>query len=890
MRNATSLNPGLRRIGTLRTRSAKEVGAANWTIDAGPVDRDFVDFDKYRDYLPALGVAKIRLMTGWAKSERKKGTMDVAWLDGIVDWCKAHGIEPILELSYGNPIYEGAGGAGLRDGIPNTPEGLAAWDRWVDFLGGHFKGRVREWAMWNEPDINPEANPPEAVAAFNVRSAKILRRHMPGCRLHGLSLAHNDPEFLASCIVPMGEDVRLFDTFVYHGYVRNPDFSYANVERQKAVLARLAPQAVLRQGENGCASEWLDRFALRYAPWSEVSQAKWNLRRMLGDLGHGVESGLFCFTDINYQPPTFPVFFCNRKGYLRLNASNDVIRVKRTYYAVQNAVSVFDASVVRAESPLAVCRDRTVSLYEYRTKGGSPLLVFWQHGPVHVKDNRKATFLGAGDLAVELDPNAAPGESFETRGIAIEWGGRKFENPVWVDLMTGWVYELPEDRQIVHSCGIDMVEIPSYDSPCILTERRAVDFDAFLVRCDRPTARYRCGESATFYVESSLSEGVAHVRLDNFGDRVVREFDVDLAAKRSFEVKGTRDVPGFLRLTVACGRHTALWGAAFSPERISAGAEKPADFEAFWRKAIADYDAKVQEDVRLERVDALSTNGFDVFELSLSGPCGKRLFGLLSEPKNLSDGPFPVVVTVPGAGPSDGIPLCVEKHIGLKMNVHRYRPSPGEAKRAEVHVALQRAEDGELAAQYPAKRPHYYLSGIAAGPEEFFYYDAILGARRAVRWLRRRPETMDGGFVYQGGSQGAGVGLALVALDGGFRRALFAVPALTAHLCHKIDGRMAGWPRLVSSQLDANVAAAERNSQYFDGVNFASMIHCPVRFVVGYVDVVAPPHAGYAAYNACPSPEKTMVDGVGLGHATSAAVRAANMRWLAAARSRCATE
>ena len=474
-RNATTLNVGLKRIGALKARTAAEIGPANWTIDGGPVDRDFVDFDKYCGYLPALGVSKIRILTGWAKSEKVRGQIDVSWLDHIVDWCKGHGIDVILELSYGNPIYPGAGGAGLSDGIPCTQEGLREWDRWVEFLAGHFRGRVREWAMWNEPDINTEKNTPEKVAAFNVRSARILRRHMPDCRIHGLSLARNGDERLAAHLRPMGEDVKLFDTFVYHGYVENPDFSYAMVERQKQVLAELAPHAVLRQGENGCASEWLDRFALKYHAWSEVSQAKWDMRRMLGDLGHDVESGLFCFVDINYQPPTFPVFFCNRKGYLRLNASNDVIRVKRAYYAVQNTVSVFDGTVCRVkEGGHAKCSDRTISLYEYRAGNGSPILAFWQHGPVSVAREKHATFLKTTPQEVTLDPRHTPGDSFETRGIAIEWSGRKLDDPVWVDLMTGWVFELPEDRQIVHSCGIDFVEIPSYDSPCLLTERSAL--------------------------------------------------------------------------------------------------------------------------------------------------------------------------------------------------------------------------------------------------------------------------------------------------------------------------------------------------------------------------------------------------------------------------------
>lgn len=79
----------------------------------------------------------------------------------------------------------------------------------------------------------------------------------------------------------------------------------------------------------------------------------------------------------------------------------------------------------------------------------------------------------------ELNPQAAPTESLETRGIPIEWSGRAFRDPVWVDLVTGWVYALPVGRQLEHSCGIDFVEIPVYDSPCVLTERSAVDFDMF---------------------------------------------------------------------------------------------------------------------------------------------------------------------------------------------------------------------------------------------------------------------------------------------------------------------------------------------------------------------------------------------------------------------------
>ena len=484
-RNATALQVSLKKIGCLRPKNVREVGPSNFTIDGAPVDRDFVDFDKYRDYLVPLGVNKIRILTGWAKSEREKGKIDVAWLDNIVDWCLAHDIEPLLELSYGNPIYPGAGGAGLSGGIPNTPEGLKEWDRWVDFLANHFKGRVKEWAMWNEPNNRLKVNTPPMIAAFNVRSAKILKKYMPDCRLHGLSLAGSQAALIEDCLKAMGEGVKLFDTFIYHGYVANPDLTYETDAARKAVIAKYAPHAKLRQGENGAASEFLSAFALKYIPWSELSQAKYDLRRALGDLGHDLESGLFCIVDINYAPPTYPVPYCNRKGYLRLNSKNDVIQVKRAYYAIQNMVSVFNANLVRVAEKKISTTDPSLALYEYRTRKDEPLFVFWERGKMictkrkeEAKSNVTAYKWTGTPTQYDavIDPQSGcPSDSLTTREVIFEWGGKPFTAPVWVDVLTGWVYEIPAESQIVHADGITFVRIPAYDSPCFVTERAALD-------------------------------------------------------------------------------------------------------------------------------------------------------------------------------------------------------------------------------------------------------------------------------------------------------------------------------------------------------------------------------------------------------------------------------
>ena len=97
-------------VGKVRPRPAGEVKQASWTIGCEVLDRELAVFREYRDYLPGLGIKRIRLQGGWARCEREKGKYDFSWLDEHVDFCAAHGMTVLLETSYGNPIYEGAGG------------------------------------------------------------------------------------------------------------------------------------------------------------------------------------------------------------------------------------------------------------------------------------------------------------------------------------------------------------------------------------------------------------------------------------------------------------------------------------------------------------------------------------------------------------------------------------------------------------------------------------------------------------------------------------------------------------------------------------------------------------------------------------------------------------
>jgi hypothetical protein len=324
--------------------------------------------------------------------------------------------------------------------------------------------------MWNEPDVGEPKKTPAAIAAFNVRTAKAVKRNIPEARIAGLSLAHNDPGFMEQCLKAMGGDVKLFDWIIYHGYAEAPESSYGNVEEQKRILRKYNPKAKMRQGENGCPSEMATRFALSNVPWSEYSQAKWDMRRMLGDLGHDVESSVFTICDFNHRGREI-----NLKGLLRANANKEVIAVKRAYYAVQNVASVFDDTLERVVDSGFSTKDSTVCAYEYAKADGTRVFVFWTcASATRWVDKKENPLLPDGRMMPVYE---RPGDSFATRLHVFNWNGGELKDPVWVDLLTGRVYKFPKRDMIVHSAGVTFVNVPVYDSPCLLTERSALDVE-----------------------------------------------------------------------------------------------------------------------------------------------------------------------------------------------------------------------------------------------------------------------------------------------------------------------------------------------------------------------------------------------------------------------------
>lgn len=396
------------------------------------------------------------------------------------------------------------------------------------------------------------------------------------------------------------------------------------------------------------------------------------------------------------------------------------------------------------------------------------------------------------------------------------------------------------------------------------------------VRPDCPQAMYACGETATFIVKVTDTNGVplkagkVTTVLDNFGSRIIAPTNVvDLAKGNPFTVSGSLAEPGFLRLVLrsdlagfpATQYRKDEWFAAvgFEPEKLRPAAPCPEDFDAFWAKGREEV-TKVPLDAKVEPSTKWSDAKWDVWGVSFATLDGRRVYGWLAKEKG-ARGKLPVIVQVAAAGFGGWSqnPRKTPGYLNLFMTVFPFPPD------AETQKPAYDRLNEACKAKWGSSR--YCTAGITSDdPRDFYFYPVLLGIDRAIDWVAAREDADPSRFVYDGTSQGGGFGLYCVGLNRHFTKGAFHVPALTDHSSHRA-GRFDGWPQFLDEQTTAaGRVTVERNAPYYDGVNFAQRIRVPVTVTCGTADSACHPHCVWTAYNQIPVKDKKIMTGFAMPH------------------------
>ncbi len=178
-------------------------------------------------------------ITGWDWIEQKRGEFSsLPELDDYVDSLVDNGMKVQLQILYGNPIYTSPAGK-LPDSMtptpasvhnrdmnlysifwpPKTPEQIAAFIRYTQWVVNHFRGRIHYYALWNEEDgsyWNPDANAEEygrLLGAF----VKAVHETDPSAKLVYGGQATLSTDFARTTLDACQCASRL-DVFAYHTY------------------------------------------------------------------------------------------------------------------------------------------------------------------------------------------------------------------------------------------------------------------------------------------------------------------------------------------------------------------------------------------------------------------------------------------------------------------------------------------------------------------------------------------------------------------------------------------------------------------------------------------------------------------------------------------------
>ena len=101
------------------------------------------------------GVKVVRLGCGWAGVEPEKGGWKWETLDQLVELYAQKGIEPqvILGTTPKWAVPEKIQQDSNRIFWKNFPENVEDWKHYVREVGKHFRGKIRFYEIWNEPDL-----------------------------------------------------------------------------------------------------------------------------------------------------------------------------------------------------------------------------------------------------------------------------------------------------------------------------------------------------------------------------------------------------------------------------------------------------------------------------------------------------------------------------------------------------------------------------------------------------------------------------------------------------------------------------------------------------------------------------------------------------------------
>lgn len=291
------------------------------------------------------------------------------------------------------------------------------------------------------------------------------------------------------------------------------------------------------------------------------------------------------------------------------------------------------------------------------------------------------------------------------------------------------------------------------------------------------------------------------------------------------------------------------------------------DFSAFWEES-KQMLAQVPSDPQLTALE-YPVDGVRLYELSFAGFGDARIRGYYAVPDRA--GQHPGLVLYHGYNWShDG-----QIHDVVNWALHGY------ATFGMLVRGQQLSEDNSVA---PHGNSAGWMTKGILSKETYYYRGVYMDAVRALEVLAERGEVDASRIGVTGGSQGGALSLVAGALSS-IPRVIVAEYPYLSNFRRAIDTALAGPYLEINEYFRRNSTPeieekAMETLSYYDVMNLAPLVTCPVLVSIGLIDEITPPSTVFAAYNHLQTSDKQIRVYRYFGHEPMSAFHMEKLRYL----------
>lgn len=284
---------------------------------------------------------------------------------------------------------------------------------------------------------------------------------------------------------------------------------------------------------------------------------------------------------------------------------------------------------------------------------------------------------------------------------------------------------------------------------------------------------------------------------------------------------------------------------------------KPAGFDDYWSRALAELDATDPAPV-LERAETIHPRNAETFDLWFTGVGGARLYAKYVRPRS-PVGPCPAVLEFHGYSASSGewqdrLRYTAE---GVAVAALDCRGQGGRSQ--DVGGVLGNTLNGHI------------IRGLADGPENLLFRSIYLDTVQLARVVMGFEEIDSARVSTHGGSQGGALSIACAALEPRIARCVSAFPFLSdfqrvweMDLAKDAYGELKSYFRQCDPTNQSEAAIFEALG-HIDIHHLAPRIRAEVIMALTLQDSICPPSTQFAVYNSIRSKKSRMIYH-GFGH------------------------